>query len=109
MSIISLAEPPFPGRDWTALARSGGTIAAYMAVRTLPVVAERLMEAGMAGSTPAVAVENASRAGERRLFGTLAELPRLLATAGFSRLTLVLIGAVVGLAEEAAAFERLAA
>jgi uroporphyrin-III C-methyltransferase len=98
-----------PGHDWTALARSGGTIAAYMAGRTLSVVAERLMAAGMAGSVPAVAVENASRAGERRLFGTLAELPRLLAQAGSTGPTLVLIGAVVGLAEAAAAFERLAA
>ncbi len=98
-----------PGHDWTALARSGGTIAAYMAGRTLPAVAERLIAAGMAGSTPAVAVENASRAGERRLFGTLAELPALLAGAGFAGPTLVLIGAVVGLAEEMAALERLAA
>ena len=98
-----------PGHDWTALARCGGTIAAYMAGRTLAVVAERLMAAGMAGSTPAVAVENASRAGERRIFGMLAELPVLLATAGFSGPTLVLIGAVVGLAQEAAAMERLAA
>ena len=100
-----------PAHDWTALARSGGTIAAYMAGRTLPVVAERLVAAGMAGSTPAVAVENASRAGERRLFGTLAELPALLVEAGFTGPTLVLIGAVVGLAEAEAAvvLERLAA
>ena len=98
-----------PGHDWTALARSGGTIAAYMAGRTLPVVAERLMAAGMAGSTPSVAVENASRIGERRLFGTLAELPGMLAGAGFVGPTLVLIGAVVGLAVEAVALERLAA
>ena len=98
-----------PRHDWAALARSGGTIAAYMAGRTLPVVAERLMAAGMAGSTPAVAVENASRAGERRLFGTLAELPGLLAEAGFTGPTLVLIGEVVGLAEGVAALERLVA
>ena len=98
-----------PGHDWTALARSGGTIAAYMAGRTLPAVAERLIAAGMAGSTPAVAVENASRFNERRLFGTLAELPGLLTGAGFAGPTLVLIGAVVGLAEEMAALERLAA
>ena len=98
-----------PGHDWTALARSGGTIAAYMAGRTLPVVAERLMAAGMAGATPAVAVENASRANERRLFGTLAALPALLAGAGFDGPTLVLIGAVVSLAEEVAAVERLVA
>ena len=98
-----------PGHDWTALARAGGTIAAYMAGRTLPAVAERLMAAGMPGSTPAVAVENASRFDERRLFGTLAELPSLLAEAGFSGPTLVLIGAVVGLATEAVVLERLAA
>jgi uroporphyrin-III C-methyltransferase / precorrin-2 dehydrogenase / sirohydrochlorin ferrochelatase len=98
-----------PGHDWSALARSGGTIAAYMAGRTLPVVAARLIAAGMSGATPAVAVENASRDIERRLFGTLSELPGLLADAKFTGPTLVLIGAVVGLADEAAALERLAA
>ena len=103
------ADGTVPAHDWTALARSGGTIAAYMAGRTLAVVAERLVAAGMAGSTPTVAVENASRAGERRLFGTLADLPALLAEAGFTGPTLVLIGAVVGLAEAAVVLERLAA
>jgi siroheme synthase len=98
-----------PEHDWAALAQAGGTIAAYMAGRTLPVVAERLMAAGLAGSTPAVAVENASRACERRLLGTLADLPGLLAEAAFSGPTLVLIGAVVGLAVEAEVVERLAA
>ena len=98
-----------PGHDWTALALSGGTIAAYMAGRTLPLVAERLIAAGMPGSTPAVAVENASRANERRLFGTLATLPEILAEAGFTGPTLVLIGAVVGLAVEAVVVKRLAA
>ena len=63
----------------------------------------------MLGSTPAVAVENASRADERRLFGTLGALPTSLADAGFSGPTLVLIGEVVGLAEELAAVERLVA
>ena len=69
------ADGAIPAHDWAALVRSGGTIAAYMASRTLASVAERLMAAGMAGATPAVAVENASRADERRLFGTLADLP----------------------------------
>lgn len=98
-----------PGHDWTALAQSGGTIAAYMAGRTLTVVAERLMAVGMPGSTPAVAVENAARAGEQRLFGTLADLSGALAQSGFTGPTLVLIGAVVGLAEAVAELDRLAA
>jgi uroporphyrin-III C-methyltransferase len=98
-----------PAHDWAALVASGGTIAAYMAGRTLPQVARNLIAAGMAGSTPAVAVENASRPNEQRLFATLADLPTQLAEAGFTGPTLVLIGAVVGLADEATALERLAA
>ncbi len=103
------ADGSVPAHDWTALVRSGGTIAAYMASRTLAVVAARLTAAGMAGSTPAVAVENASRASERRLFGTLEELPEALAAAGFQGPTLVLIGSVVALAKEAVVAELLAA
>ena len=98
-----------PAHDWLALVRSGGTIAAYMASRTLGQVAVQLMAAGMAGSTPAVAVENASRADERRLFGTIAELPQAVAAAGLAGPTLVLIGAVVVLAAECVGTEQLAA
>jgi uroporphyrin-III C-methyltransferase/precorrin-2 dehydrogenase/sirohydrochlorin ferrochelatase len=97
-----------PALDWRALA-AGGTIAAYMASRTFPIVAARLMRAGLHGATPAVAVENASRPNERHLFGTLAELPAALAEQGFDGPTLVLIGAVVGLARGEAAVERQAA
>ncbi len=97
-----------PGLDWRALA-AGGTIAAYMASRTLTTVAARLIDAGLSGATPAVAVENASRTNERHLFGTLADLPAALAARGFDGPTLVLIGQVVGLAREAAVVERRAA
>ncbi|MBN8908736.1 MAG: uroporphyrinogen-III C-methyltransferase, partial [Rhodospirillales bacterium] len=86
-----------PALDWRSLA-AGGTIAAYMASRTFPIVAARLMQAGLSGATPAVAVENASRPNERHLFGTLAELPAALGAVGFDGPTLVLIGRVVGLA-----------
>ena len=97
-----------PGLDWRTLA-AGGTIAAYMASRTFPNVAARLMQAGLSGTTPAVAVENASRPNERHLFGTLAGLPAALAKQGFDGPTLVLIGRVVGLAHREAAPERQAA
>jgi uroporphyrin-III C-methyltransferase len=103
------ADGALPAHDWLALVRSGGTIAAYMAARTLPSLAQSLIAAGMEGSTPAVAIENASRAEERRLFESVADLPDALAEAGFGGPTLVLIGAVVGLAEVAIAVERLAA
>ena len=98
-----------PAHDWAALVRSGGTIAAYMAGRTLAGLSARLMDAGMAGSTPAVAVENASRVNEARRFGTIATLAATLAAAGFEGPTLVLIGAVAGLAREATVAQSLAA
>lgn len=103
------ADGTVPAHDWLALVRSGGTIAAYMATRTLPLIAAQLMAAGMAGATPAVAVENASRSNERRLFGTMAELAETLPAADFSGPTLVLIGAVVAAAAEAVMVECLAA
>jgi uroporphyrin-III C-methyltransferase len=94
------ADGAIPAHDWLALVRSGGTIVAYMAGRTLARMAAELMAAGMAGTTPAVAIENASRADERRMFGTIASLPAELTAAEFRGPTLVLIGAVVGMAAE---------
>jgi siroheme synthase len=84
-----------PTHDWRALATSGGTIAAYMASKTLRSLARSLIEAGLPGSTPAVAVENASRPNESHLHGTLASLPDLLEANRPDGPTLVLIGAVV--------------
>jgi uroporphyrin-III C-methyltransferase / precorrin-2 dehydrogenase / sirohydrochlorin ferrochelatase len=91
-----------PGLDWRTLASGEGTVAAYMASRTLRPVAARLMAAGLPENTPAVAVENASRPGERHLFGTLADLPDALEAAEMHGPTLVLIGRVVALHGEAA-------
>ena len=98
-----------PAHDWAALAAGGGTIAAYMAGRTLVQVADRLVAAGLSGSTPCVAVENASRANERHVHGTLLSLPGLLAAAGSTGPTLVLIGDVVRLAWSEVATARQAA
>jgi len=58
------------------------------------------------GGTPAVAVENASRADERTLFATLAELPAALAAQGFDGPTRVLIGQVVLQARQLAEPQR---
>jgi uroporphyrin-III C-methyltransferase len=87
-----------PAHDWRALAASGGTIAAYMASKTLRRVAASLIEAGLPGSTPAVAVKNASRANESHRHGTLGTLADLLEADGPDGPTLVLIGTVVAMA-----------
>jgi uroporphyrin-III C-methyltransferase len=87
-----------PEHDWSALAATGGTLAVYMGARTLPALAERLMAAGMAPSTPAVAMENATLPEERRIDGTLASIGARLLAASLTGPTLALIGEVVGLA-----------
>ena len=61
------------------------------------------MQVGLPASTPAVAVQSASRATELHCFGTLASLPALLADQHFDGPTRILIGEVVGLAHETAA------
>ena len=91
-----------PAHDWHALARAGGTIAAYMSRNTIGAIAAHLVAAGMPASTPTVAVENASRANERRLFAPLASIADRLAAADMTGPTLVLIGAVVARASSAA-------
>jgi uroporphyrin-III C-methyltransferase len=98
-----------PAHDWRALAASGGTIAAYMASRTLRGVAASLIEAGLPGSTPAVAVENASRPNETYLHGTLSTLADSLEVNRPDGPTLVLIGAVVALSRVIRENARLAA
>jgi uroporphyrin-III C-methyltransferase / precorrin-2 dehydrogenase / sirohydrochlorin ferrochelatase len=92
------ADGSVPAHDWAGLARAGGTIAAYMAARTLSTVAAQLIAAGLPPATPSVAVQNASRSNERHLFAPLAELPSLLSGQGFDGPTLGLIGTVVELA-----------
>ena len=99
------ADDRLPEHDWSALARAGGTLAVYMGVRTLPLLAARLIAAGMDPSTPAIAVENASLPNERRLRADLSGIAATVSDASIDGPTLVLIGAVVALgdAREAAA------
>lgn len=98
-----------PAHDWRALAAGGGTIAAYMASKTLRRMAANLIEAGLSGTTPAVAIENASRPNESQWHGTLFTLADLLEADGPDGPTLVLIGAVVAMSRLALENARLAA
>ena len=60
-------------------------------------IAARLMAAGRAGSTPALIVENASRADERRVVTTLAGLPQ--AAESVTGPALLIVGDAMALAQ----------
>jgi len=86
-----------PDLDWVSLAKANQTVVIYMGVSMAAPIAARLVEAGRLGSTPALIVENASRADERRIVTTLAGLPE--AAAGLRGPALLIVGEAMALAQ----------
>ena len=89
-----------PDLDWASLARPNQTVVIYMGVSNAGAIAARLIDAGRSLSTPALIVENASRADERHVLVTLAELGD--AAKSFSGPALLIIGEAMALAEGSA-------
>ena len=85
-----------PALDWAALATANHTVVVYMGLSTAPKIAERLIAAGRAPTTPVAIVENASQVVERRAVTTLAGLPE--AAARFDGPAILIIGEVSALA-----------
>lgn len=92
-----------PDLDWQALAKPAQTVVVFMGVGTAPVIAEKLIHAGRATSTPVAVIENGTRANEIKVFGTLAELPQLIKKAGIKGPALLIIGEVSAIPTEAVA------
>ncbi|HQR91536.1 MAG TPA: SAM-dependent methyltransferase, partial [Caulobacter sp.] len=88
-----------PDLDWVALARPNQTVVVYMGVSTAGLIAQRLIAAGRAASTPALVVENASRADERRILTTLAGLA--VAAEGLKGPALLMVGEAMAMADVA--------
>ncbi len=85
-----------PDLDWESLARPNQTVVIYMGLSMAPEIARRLTQAGRSPATPALIVENASRADERRRTTTLAGLAD--AAAGLSGPALLIVGESMALA-----------
>ncbi|MEZ5824105.1 MAG: siroheme synthase CysG [Geminicoccaceae bacterium] len=64
--------------DWRELAKPGAVACIYMGVRAARFLQGRLMLFGAAPQTPMTVVENVSRADEKILSATLADLPQRL-------------------------------
>jgi uroporphyrin-III C-methyltransferase len=86
-----------PDLDWGSLAKANQTVVIYMGLSMATPIAARLMAAGRVGSTPALIVENASRADERRIVTTLAGLAE--AAASLSGPALLIVGEAMALAQ----------
>jgi len=86
--------------DWQGLARGEETLAVYMGVATLGVLAGELIRHGRPASTPIAFIENGSRPEQRVLTGTLGEAVALAAAHGLKAPALLVVGAVASLAHD---------
>ncbi|WP_230533670.1 uroporphyrinogen-III C-methyltransferase [Microvirga roseola] len=80
--------------DWAALARTGAPIVLYMAVSNLPGIVAELMEGGLPGSTPALAVHGVTTARENVLEASLDQLPHLVEEGVIRSPAIIAIGAI---------------
>jgi len=95
--------------DWASLADPAVTTIVYMPMKTLPELVANAVEAGLDPAMPAVAVERATRADERIIGSTIADLPPRLAAAAPSGPVVVMIGRVFADYVEAAMTKEAAA
>jgi len=81
-----------PDLDWSALAREGAAFAVYMGVNNAPLLRRNLLAAGADGDAPVVIVENGTRADERALATTLADLTDAIARHAIAGPAVIFVG-----------------
>jgi uroporphyrinogen III methyltransferase/synthase len=88
------------GTDWSALARTGGTLVLYMGVKRLPEIVRALTAAGMSPDTPAAMVEWGTYPRQRTVTATLATLVEAAQRERVSAPSITVIGGVAALRDE---------
>jgi uroporphyrinogen III methyltransferase/synthase len=94
--------------DWAKLADPHRTLVMLMATANLREIAEQLVEHGLAGTTPAAAVQNGTRPDQRTVIGTLATIAGDAAAAEIGSPAIVIVGGVVALRERLQWFDNAA-
>lgn len=85
--------------NWSALAASS-VVVFYMAIKHLPQISAKLIEAGRSADTPAAAIAEATTERQRVVRATLGTLHEAITAAGLEPPAIVVIGEVVSLAPE---------
>ncbi|WP_303840964.1 cobalt-precorrin-4/precorrin-4 C(11)-methyltransferase, partial [Anaerotruncus colihominis] len=88
---------PVPAREEIAsLAAHHASMVVFLSAGMLEGLRDRLLEGGYAADTPVAIVYKASWPDEKRVVGTIGELPELARAHGISRFALILIGDFLG-------------
>jgi uroporphyrin-III C-methyltransferase/precorrin-2 dehydrogenase/sirohydrochlorin ferrochelatase len=84
--------------EWDALARLHGTVVLLMAVRNLPLIAERLVRGGRSADTPLAVISEGTMPGEKTMLSTLGSVHEDMAREEVRPPAIVVIGDVVKVA-----------
>ena len=109
VTIVTGSEDPSKGEtatNWPALAQSGGTIVVLMGWAALPGIAAVLQDNGMPSDTPVALVQWGTWPRQRVVDGTLANIAERGQDAGITAPVIAVIGAVAGLRDDIAWFDR---
>jgi uroporphyrin-III C-methyltransferase/precorrin-2 dehydrogenase/sirohydrochlorin ferrochelatase len=82
--------------NWGALADGSVTTVVYMPKRTLGALLARAVAEGLAPTTPALVVFNATRPGQQTVVGTAADLADRVEAAGFEGPAILMVGEALG-------------
>ncbi len=91
---------PASSVDWSALARTGGTLVVLMGWEGLPAITEALIHHGMSPDTPVALVRWGTEPWQRTLTGVLADVADRARRAGLSAPVVAVIGKVADLREK---------
>lgn len=92
--------------DWFTLATPGQTLVFYMGLGSLDIISHRLVEHGLAGSTPAALIEQGTTRRQKVHITTLDDLPWVGDRDTIQPPTLIIVGSVVTLHEKLAWFDH---
>ncbi|MAS09160.1 siroheme synthase CysG [Salinisphaera sp.] len=84
---------------WGQLAQPGQTVVFFMAVKSLPIICEKLRAHGLAADWPAALVIEGTTVRQRLIVGSLTDLPARVASAVVQGPALLIVGEVVRLNE----------
>jgi uroporphyrinogen III methyltransferase/synthase len=97
---------PHSQTNWSALARSGGTIVLYMGVKTLANITRALIEGGMPSEMPAAAIQWGTHPKQRTVVATLETIASKAVEQNIAAPSIIVFGWSVVLREEMNWFEQ---
>jgi uroporphyrin-III C-methyltransferase len=86
--------------DWAGIADPATTLVVYMGLANIAQIARRLIEHGLPGDTPALAICQGTTSREQRVFARLVDLPAAAQSAKFAGPVLFIIGRVAAFSSE---------